>query len=88
MGGERAAGLPAREVAGLIYMAGAPPGCYFHQWAKVWVGRWIDVDPTFNQPFADATHIKLAEGDLFEQARLIPIIGRIQVEVLDADGGE
>jgi len=84
----RAAGLPAREVAGLIYMAGAPPGFYFHQWAKVWVGRWIDVDPTFNQPFADATHIKLAEGDLFEQARLIPIIGRIQVEVLDADGGE
>ena len=38
--------------------------------------------------WADTTHIKLAEGDLFEQARLIPIIGRIQVEVLDADGGE
>ncbi|MDQ1256996.1 MAG: Transglutaminase family protein [Candidatus Hydrogenedentes bacterium] len=83
----RAAGLPAREVAGLIYMEGTQPGFYFHQWAKVWVGKWIDVDPTFNQPIADVTHIKLAEGDLFEQARLIPIIGRIQIHVAtDGDG--
>ncbi len=84
----RAAGLPAREVAGLIYMDGSKPGFYFHQWAKVWVGKWIDVDPTWNQPLADVTHIKLAEGDLFQQAQLIPIIGQIQVEVLDdATGG-
>ncbi|MDZ4860822.1 MAG: transglutaminase-like domain-containing protein [Candidatus Hydrogenedentes bacterium] len=79
----RAAGLPAREVAGLIYMEGDRPGFYFHQWAKVWVGKWIDVDPTWNQPLADVTHIKLGEGDLFQQAQLIPIIGRIQVEVVE-----
>jgi hypothetical protein len=82
----RAAGLPAREVAGLIYVdasGGAPKGFYFHQWATVWVGKWVDVDPTFNQPQADVTHIKLAEGDLFTQARLLPLIGQIQVEVED-----
>jgi transglutaminase-like putative cysteine protease len=79
----RAAGLPAREVAGLFYMPGAQPGFYFHQWAKVWVGKWIDVDPTWDQPLADVTHIKLAEGDLFEQAQLIPVIGQIKIEVLD-----
>jgi transglutaminase-like putative cysteine protease len=79
----RAAGLPAREVAGLIYMADTKPAFYFHQWAMVWVGKWIDVDPTFNQPLADVTHIKLAEGDLFEQARLIPTIGRLRIEVED-----
>jgi len=78
----RAAGLPAREVAGLIYVEGPQPGFYFHQWAKVWVGKWIDVDPTFNQPLADVTHIKLSEGDLFRQARIIPLIGNIKVEVL------
>lgn len=84
----RAAGIPAREVAGLIYMDGAKPGFYFHQWAKVWVGKWVDVDPTWNQPLADVTHIKLAEGDLFQQAQLIPIIGQIKVDVLDdAKGG-
>ena len=79
----RAAGLPAREVAGLIYTDIDKPGFYFHQWAKVWIGKWIDVDPTFDQPLADVTHIKLGEGDLFQQAQLIPIIGRIQVEVVD-----
>ena len=26
--------------------------------------RWIAVDPTWNQPVADATHVKLAAGDL------------------------
>jgi transglutaminase-like putative cysteine protease len=78
----RALGIPAREVAGLIYVDGDPPGFYFHQWATIWVGKWIDVDPTFNQPQADVTHIKLAEGDLYHQARLIPIIGRLRIEVL------
>lgn len=78
----RATGLPAREVAGLIYIPGNPGGFYFHQWATVWVGRWIDVDPTFNQPQADVTHIKLVEGDLFQQARIIPVIGNLKVAVL------
>lgn len=78
----RAAGVPAREVAGLIYISGPQPGFYFHQWATVWVGRWMDVDPTFNQPEADVTHIKLAEGDLYRQARIIPVIGNLKVEVL------
>ena len=76
----RAAGLPAREVAGVVYVEGVKPGFYFHQWAKVWVGKWVDVDPTFNQPLVDATHIKLAEGDLFQQARIIPIIGQLQIK--------
>lgn len=84
----RAAGLPAREVAGLIYVddsVGAPKGFYFHQWATVWVGKWIDVDPTFNQPQADVTHIKLAEGDPFTQAKLLPLIGQIQVQVAEEE---
>jgi transglutaminase-like putative cysteine protease len=79
----RAGGLPAREVAGLVYVESPQPGFYFHQWAKVWVGTWIDVDPTFDQPLADVTHIKLGEGDLFAQAKLIPVIGRIRIEVID-----
>jgi hypothetical protein len=78
----RAAGLPAREVAGLVYIPGNPGGFYFHQWATVWVGQWIDVDPTFNQPQADVTHIKLVEGDLFQQARIIPVIGNLKIAVL------
>ncbi len=79
----RAAGIPAREVAGLVYSEEGEPAFYFHQWAKVWVGKWIEVDPTFDQPIADVTHIKLSEGDLLEQTRLVPVIGRIKVEVLE-----
>lgn len=80
----RAAGLPAKEVAGLIYVdKNTAPGFYFHQWAKVWVGQWIDVDPTFDQNIADATHIKLSEGDLLEQTKLLPLIGMITVRVAE-----
>jgi hypothetical protein len=78
----RAAGIPAREVAGLIYADAPKPGFYFHQWAKVWIGAWMDVDPTFDQVYADATHIKLSEGDLVEQVRLLPVIGKISIEVV------
>lgn len=79
----RAIGIPAREVAGLIYVDAPKPGFYFHQWAKVWVGKWIDVDPTFNQPLVDVTHIKIGEGDIIEQIKLIPLVGRIQITVVE-----
>ncbi|MBI1320556.1 MAG: hypothetical protein GC168_16655 [Candidatus Hydrogenedens sp.] len=77
----RAAGIPAQTVAGLIYVEASQPGFYFHQWSRVWVGEWIEVDPTFNQVGVDVTHIKLSEGDLLEQTKLLPLIGQIKVEV-------
>ncbi|NLN92829.1 MAG: transglutaminase domain-containing protein [Candidatus Hydrogenedens sp.] len=78
-----AAGIPAKISAGLIYVEGARPGFYFHQWATVWMGEWIDVDPAFNQIPVDVTHIKLAEGDLFRQARILPLIGRLAISLQD-----
>jgi|LSQX01.1.fsa_nt_gb transglutaminase-like putative cysteine protease len=79
----RAVGIPAKEVAGLIYVEGNPSGFYFHQWACVWLGDWIDVDPAFNQLPVDVTHIRLSEGDLFRQAKILPLIGRLTIDVLD-----
>ncbi len=79
----RAVGIPAREVAGLIYVDSPKPGFYFHQWEKVWVGKWIDVDPTFNQPLVDVTHIKIGEGDIIDQIKLIPVVGRIQITLAE-----
>lgn len=81
----RAAGLPAKKVAGLIYVEGSQPGFYFHQWGSVWLGEWVDIDPAFNQLPVDVTHIKLAEGDLLRQARILPLIGRLAIEVLPDD---
>ncbi len=79
----RAIGIPAREVAGLIYVDHPKPGFYFHQWAKVWINKWIDVDPTFGQTTVDVTHIKIGEGDLIDQIKLIPLIGRINISVAE-----
>lgn len=79
----RALGIPAREVAGLVYVDYPKPGFYFHQWAKVWIGKWIDIDPTFGQTTVDVTHIKIGEGDLIDQIKLIPLIGKIQINVVE-----
>ena len=78
----RAVGLPAREVAGVVY-SDEGGGFFFHQWAEVYVGTWIATDPTFGQPIADATHIKLTEGDILKQMRIIGAIGRLKIEVVD-----
>lgn len=86
----RALGLPARPVSGIVYMdETAVPGFYYHAWAEVWLpgpdgaGRWFAVDPTFDQFPADATHVKLKEGELREMIELMQVIGRLRVEVED-----
>ncbi|HDQ99024.1 MAG TPA: transglutaminase domain-containing protein [candidate division WOR-3 bacterium] len=78
----RAAGLPARVAVGLAYMDRA---FYYHAWNEVWLGRWVPVDPTFNEFPASALHLKLAEGDLREQARILPLVGRIGIRILELD---
>lgn len=75
----RAAGLPARSVAGLIYLDGR---FYYHAWAEVFLGDWVAVDPTFDQYPADASHLRFAIGGLARQVELVPLIGRLKLEVL------
>jgi hypothetical protein len=61
----RAVGIPARRVVGLAgtYVAGKPAFGY-HAWAEVELdGHWVQVDPTWNEPIADATHIALGRGE-------------------------
>jgi len=56
----RAAGLPAREISGLVYASDQERHFVWHAWAEVLVdGRWVAVDPTFGEAQANATHIKL-----------------------------
>jgi hypothetical protein len=75
----RSTGLPARTVAGLIYMDGR---FYYHAWAEVYLNEWIAVDPTFDQFPADAAHLPIATGGLARQVELVPLIGRLKLEVL------
>jgi hypothetical protein len=79
----RAAGIPTRFVSGLVYMEGK--GFLYHSWAESFLGgRWISVDPTYNQLPSDPTHLKLLEGHLPEDlAPIISIIGRIKINILE-----
>ncbi len=59
----RAAGLPATTVYGLAYKDSANPAFVFHAWNEVFAnGRWIAVDPTWNQTRIDAAHIPLTDA--------------------------
>jgi transglutaminase-like putative cysteine protease len=74
--------LPARTVSGLVGLADGK--FYYHEWVEVWVGDWLAADAVFNQVNADATHIKLGQGDLLDQAKaIVSAIGSLRLEVID-----
>jgi hypothetical protein len=79
----RAAGLPARVEAGVVYANGA---FLYHAWDAVWLGAgWVTVDPTFDQMPADATHVKLVEGGPETHSALLAVIGKLSIDVLPDD---
>lgn len=76
----RAAGLPARVVAGVVYANGA---FQYHAWNEVWLGgRWISVDPVFDQFPADVTHVKFVSGDPEDHLAMVGVIGRLRLDVV------
>lgn len=75
----RAAGLPARTVAGLL---AAGTHFYYHTWAEVYLGDWVAVDPLLGQFPADAGHVQLLVGGLARQIELAPLTGRLSFEIL------
>jgi transglutaminase-like putative cysteine protease len=74
----RAAGRPARPVAGLLRRDGR---FYYHAWAEVYLGDWVPVDPMFGQLPADAGRLRLAEG-LARRVDLLRRIGNLTLETL------
>ena len=75
----RAAGLPARTAAGLLYLGGR---FYYHAWPEVYLGDWVAVDPTLDEFPADAAHVRFGVGSLARQAELVRLVGRLKLEVL------
>lgn len=76
----RAAGIPAKTCAGVVYHEGR---FYYHAWTEIYLQRWIAVDPAMNQFPADATHIKFVEGELDHFLLLLNIAGKLAIDVLD-----
>jgi hypothetical protein len=78
----RSIGLPTQMRIGLFFKDGK---FYYHAWPSVFVGDWVDMDPTIGQELADAAHVGLQEGELSNQLGLLELIGRLQAEVLGAE---
>jgi transglutaminase-like putative cysteine protease len=78
----RAAGIPTRVVNGLVY-SGEHAGFLYHTWTESLAGgQWRGVDPTFGQALADATHIKLFEGeDYGDMSPMADLIGRVAIRI-------
>src|SRR4051812_46773144 len=92
----RALGIPARIAVGLVYIHGA---FYYHAWPEVYIedsgarglelgarrGLWLPVDPTLNEFPANATHLRLARGGLDKQTVILPMMGRLTMDVLKVE---
>ena len=81
----RAIGIPSRIAVGLVYLNGA---FFYHAWPEVYLrkgsaAQWLPVDPTLNQFPADATHLRVARGGLDKQVLVLPLIGRLKIDVTE-----
>lgn len=79
----RANGIPARVVAGLLYVEGR---LYHHAWTEVYVDEWIAVDPLLGQLPADGAHLALVYGAFDSQTELMRLLGRLDLRVTGAWG--
>lgn len=84
----RSLDIPSRIAAGLVYSERiGNGGFYYHAWPEVWFGDdvgWVAIDPTFGQFPADATHIKVVEGDLDKQIEIMGLMGRVGFHLIEA----
>ena len=75
----RAAGIPTRIEAGLVYLKGR---FYYHAWNLMYLGQWITADSLFGQLPADVSHLRFATGSPSQQLDIMGVIGKIQLTVL------
>lgn len=78
----RALGIPSKRIDGVVYLVNEDnvPALYWHEWVEAYVGEWTQLDPTFGQDVADATHFAVGEE---ASAEITPLLGSMKVvEVL------
>lgn len=82
----RSVGIPARICAGLVF---AKDAFYYHFWPEVYVGEWVQMDPTFGQVIADANHI-LLQGGMLESGTMVEYtegvfktLNQLEIEIVE-----
>jgi hypothetical protein len=76
----RAAGIPARIEAGLVYLKGR---FYYHAWNLLYLGKWITADSLFGQLPADVSHLRFATGSPEQQLDLMGVIGKVRLTIIN-----
>ncbi len=82
----RAAGIPSRVVAGLVYYRKSFVG---HMWTEVYTGKWVPLDATIGKGKVEADHIALSVSALDNTSiseifiGLLPFLGNMEIEVLE-----
>ena len=81
----RAAGIPTREVSGVIYGDVELNGFGGHAWNEVVIdGKWYPVDPSWNEFVINATHIKFGHGNR-KGAGTELLLGDLKMKVLELE---
>lgn len=74
----RALGLPARVVSGAAFSGGSFGA---HAWVEIYLGKWVEIDPTWGvMDYVDATHLRF-EGDAFISYAML---NQVEMEVVEA----
>jgi hypothetical protein len=90
----RAAGIPSRVRAGLLYLpdgGDGHPAFGFHLWTQAWIGGWLDMDATLGDREADALHLGLATSDMNDPAGIgplavmAPLLNALELEILEVE---
>jgi transglutaminase-like putative cysteine protease len=91
----RADGIPARVATGLVHASipgSSQAGFAWHMWVQALVdGSWLDLDPTRALDF-DGGHLLVSTSALErggaqeELSEILPLLGRLEIELLEIDG--
>jgi hypothetical protein len=79
----RAAGIPAREVHGMLYMGDDLKTFGGHAWTEVVLdGQWIPVDASWKETDINATHLRYGSG-YREDLSWLSTFGKLSIKVFD-----
>jgi hypothetical protein len=84
----RAAGIPTREVSGLLYVGDDYKAFGGHAWNEVVLdGVWVPVDASLNEAFTNATHLSFG-SEQRAIANLLNSLGKLSFQLVEVKHGQ
>lgn len=80
----RAAGIPARNVTGIVLVPGKKTEAGYHAWPEFWLGEWVVLDPALGTFDAGPHYIWLGydePGEVHGTGRMARLIGRTKIAI-------